>query len=155
MKTLYGETISYFLSIQYRMHPSIMQWASDAMYNGLLKGYPSVDSHLLPKLQHVQDTEETKFSLILIDTAGCQCVELVDEDGSRYNPSEAQLVETHLGQLVQAGVRVEDIAIITPYNAQVSYLYMDRDGYTWHVYHRLFSFSRSICCVYQLYVHKK
>lgn len=38
---------------------------------------------------------------------------------SKSNPMEAALVKDHVRNLVDAGVRPEDIAVITPYNAQV------------------------------------
>jgi hypothetical protein len=38
---------------------------------------------------------------------------------SKSNEMEAALVRVHVGKLVDAGVRAEDIAVITPYNAQV------------------------------------
>ena len=39
---------------------------------------------------------------------------------SRSNSGEAQLVEQHVAALVSAGLQPRDIAVITPYNAQVS-----------------------------------
>ena len=41
---------------------------------------------------------------------------------SKCNPSEALLAARHARSLIAAGVREEDIAVITPYNAQVSLL---------------------------------
>ncbi|KAL5094415.1 hypothetical protein Trisim1_007001 [Trichoderma cf. simile WF8] len=47
----------------------------------------------------------------------------MDQEGSlhgesRSNEREATLVRQHVKQLVEAGVRPEDIAVVTPYNAQ-------------------------------------
>lgn len=39
---------------------------------------------------------------------------------SKSNESEAALVRVHVQKLVDAGVKPDDIAVITPYNAQVS-----------------------------------
>lgn len=39
---------------------------------------------------------------------------------SRSNVKEAQLVVTHVRRLLTAGLRPQDIAVITPYNGQVS-----------------------------------
>lgn len=38
---------------------------------------------------------------------------------SKSNEAEAALVKMHVGNLIAAGVREEDVAVITPYNAQV------------------------------------
>lgn len=35
------------LTVQYRMHRAIMQWASQALYHGQLVAHPSVAGHLL------------------------------------------------------------------------------------------------------------
>lgn len=35
------------LTVQYRMHRAIMQWASEALYRGQLTAHPSVAEHLL------------------------------------------------------------------------------------------------------------
>lgn len=50
----------------------------------------------------------------------------MDQEGSlhgesRSNEREATLVRQHVKQLVEAGVRPEDIAVVTPYNAQVCF----------------------------------
>jgi superfamily I DNA and/or RNA helicase len=135
------------LEEQYRMHRSIMDWASAELYDGRLHADPSVAAHLLRDLPHVADTELTGLPLLLIDTAGCnveedQPEEPNEESGgggggekgrksarrlaglseSKSNRGEAQLVAAHLAQLVAAGVREEEVAVITPYNAQVEAL---------------------------------
>ncbi len=38
---------------------------------------------------------------------------------SKSNEMEAMLVRNHVRDLVEAGLRPEDIAVVTPYNAQV------------------------------------
>ena len=58
--------------------------------------------------------------LVLIDTSGCDCPELVmGEDLSKCNEGEAILTLCHIANLVKAGVSQFDIAVITPYNLQV------------------------------------
>jgi hypothetical protein len=51
----------------------------------------------------------------------------MDQEGSLHgksksNEMEAALVRLHAKQLVEAGVRPEAIAVVTPYNAQVCFL---------------------------------
>ena len=58
--------------------------------------------------------------LVLIDTTGCDMFELEASDEiSKANEGEVALVCLHVRQLLQAGVKAEDIAVITPYNLQV------------------------------------
>ncbi|XP_076971556.1 DNA-binding protein SMUBP-2 isoform X2 [Tamandua tetradactyla] len=111
------------LTVQYRMHQAIMQWASEASYCGQLTAHPSVAGHLLRDLPGVAATEETGAPLLLVDTAGCGLFELEEnDDQSKGNPGEVRLVALHVQALVDAGVQAGDIAIITPYNLQVDLL---------------------------------
>lgn len=42
-----GASVVRTLTVQYRMHRAIMQWASEALYHGRLTAHPSVAGHLL------------------------------------------------------------------------------------------------------------
>ncbi|XP_074854038.1 DNA-binding protein SMUBP-2 [Carettochelys insculpta] len=119
----YGESIVKMLTVQYRMHAAIMQWASTEMYCGQLTAHPSVAHHLLKDLPGVASTEETRIPLMLIDTAGCGLFELeVEDEQSKGNQGEVHLVGFHIQALVEAGVKARDIAVIAPYNLQVDML---------------------------------
>ncbi|XP_054054249.1 DNA-binding protein SMUBP-2 [Rissa tridactyla] len=119
----YGEQIVKMLTVQYRMHQAIMQWASSEMYSGRLTAHPSVAQHLLRDLPGVASTEETTVPLLLIDTAGCGLFELeVEDEQSKGNPGEVQLAALHIQALVEAGVKAQDIAVVAPYNLQVDML---------------------------------
>lgn len=48
---LYGESVAAMLTVQYRMHASIMSWASEEMYKGALQAHASVAEHTLQDLQ--------------------------------------------------------------------------------------------------------
>ena len=137
--TLHGPGIKRMLTTQYRMHESIMRFPSDAMYDSALIAASSVAGRLLTTLPYaVEDTDDTREPLIFYDTQGGDFPEAAstDEPGadgktptkgsllndSKSNPSEALLVKKHVSALVAAGVKAEDIAVITPYNAQLSYL---------------------------------
>jgi len=80
----------------------------------------------------VEDGEDTNEPLIFFDTQGGDFPERNEEDDeggkkkkgliggeSKSNEMEALLVKMHVGRLVEMGVKEEDIAVITPYNAQV------------------------------------
>ncbi len=129
--------VSRMLQIQYRMHQDIANWASAAMYHGKLLSHESVKARKLHHLSHISREEYADRSdggdvtlasmtrdatLLLIDTAGCEMFESVNASGSRYNEGEASIVEQHVKNLIQIGLKQEEIAIITPYNGQVEIL---------------------------------
>ncbi|KAM4898490.1 DNA-binding protein SMUBP-2 [Sylvia borin] len=119
----YGQQAVRMLTVQYRMHRDIMEWASSELYGGRLSAHPSVAQHLLRDLPGVSSTEETSIPLLLIDTAGCGLFELeVEDEQSKGNPGEVQLVGMHVQALVDAGVKAKDIAVVAPYNLQVDML---------------------------------
>ncbi|XP_026562472.1 DNA-binding protein SMUBP-2 [Pseudonaja textilis] len=118
-----GDRVVKMLTVQYRMHQAIMQWASTEMYDGHLSAHCSVAQHLLKDLPGVAPTEDTSIPLLLIDTAGCGLFELeVEEEQSRGNPGEVQLTGLHIEALMEAGVKAKDVAVIAPYNLQVDML---------------------------------
>ncbi|KAI1390223.1 DNA helicase [Hypoxylon trugodes] len=139
--TLHGPGIKRMLTTQYRMHENIMRFPSDELYEGRLVAAEAVAGRLLRDLPYeVKDTEDTNEPVIFIDTRG-ECPETnEDEDDkekkdnkkkgsirslfgeSKSNPIEANLVKQHVGKLVAAGVKAEDIAVVTPYNAQLGFL---------------------------------
>jgi DNA polymerase alpha-associated DNA helicase A len=132
---LHGPSIKRMLTTQYRMNEKIMRFPSDQLYDGKLIAADAVKDRLLKDLTYeVEDTEDTNEPVIFIDTQGGDYPEKnEDEDGggkkgsirsllgdSKSNEMEAALVKQHVRKLVDAGVKPEDIAIVTPYNAQVS-----------------------------------
>jgi len=141
--TLHGPSIKRMLTTQYRMHEKIMRFPSDEMYESALLAAPSVANSLLTTLPYpVEETDDTIEPLVFYDTQGGDFPEAADSysdppaDGkppskgsllndSKSNPSEALLVKKHVSKLVAAGVHAEDIAVVTPYNAQLSYLSHD------------------------------
>ncbi|GFO34359.1 DNA-binding protein smubp-2 [Plakobranchus ocellatus] len=118
-----GQDIVRMLTTQYRMNQLIMAWASQQLYQGKLTAHTSVATHLLRDLEGVSNTEETAAPLLLIDTAGCDLRELdLPEEVSKGNEGEADVVATHVENLIKAGVKPVDIAVIAPYNMQVDLL---------------------------------
>ncbi|GCB68123.1 hypothetical protein scyTo_0000824 [Scyliorhinus torazame] len=119
----FGEQVVRMLTVQYRMHDAIMQWASKQMYYGRLTAHKMVAEHLLKDLPGVASTEETKIPMLLIDTSGCGLLELDEEDEqSKGNKGEVQIVTMHIEALTEAGVSPKDVAVIAPYNLQVQLL---------------------------------
>ena len=133
--TLHGPGIKRMLTTQYRMHEKIMRFPSDELYDSHLIAAPAVANRLLTALPYeVQETDDTTEPLVFYDTQGGDFPEATASDhshkpstllplhDSKSNPSEALLVRRHVRQLVDAGVKPEHIAVVTPYNAQLSYL---------------------------------
>lgn len=138
---LHGPSIKKMLTTQYRMHEKIMRFPSDELYEAKLIAAEAVKARLLKDLPYeVEDMDDTREPLIFIDTQGGDFPEKNEEDDngessagskkltksslfgdSKSNEMEAALVQQHVKALVDAGVKPEDIAVVTPYNAQVSY----------------------------------
>jgi DNA polymerase alpha-associated DNA helicase A len=130
---LHGPSIKRMLTTQYRMHELIMRFPSDELYESKLIAADFVKHRLLTGLPYeVKDTDDTREPLIFFDTQGGDFLEKAEDEGvikkggkgmslgdSKSNEAEAALVQVHVGKLVDAGVKAEDIAVVTPYNAQV------------------------------------
>lgn len=131
LEKMYGTSIKRMLEIQYRMHNQICAFPSKTLYGSKLKSHTSVASHLLHDLSNAQaESEEDEKDLlqtpvVFFDTAGCEYFERLDGDGdegSRCNENEATIVSNWVDKLVQVGIAPGQIAIITPYQAQVTLL---------------------------------
>lgn len=111
------------LTVQYRMHERIMGWSSQTFYEDRLEAAAAVASHRLTDLDGIITNEWTDEPLCFVDTAGCGHEETSEQDeASRHNPGEADLVVRIVQELLEAGVAAHDVAVITPYNAQVQRL---------------------------------
>ena len=120
---LYGERVCRPLRVQYRMHEEIMGYSSTRFYEGGLQADESVASHRLIDLSGVQEDELTTNAVRFIDTSGSGYEEELESAGSSIgNPEEAVLAAKKASDLMKLGVMPEDIAIITPYSAQVRIL---------------------------------
>lgn len=129
---MHGEEIKRMLTTQYRMHESIMRFPSDELYEGKLIAAEGVKERLLKDLPYeVHETEDTSEPLVFWDTQGGDFPERIEEEGaskkgrglmseSKSNEMEAALVKLHVQNLIDAGVKPEDIAVVTPYNAQLA-----------------------------------
>lgn len=117
------------LRVQYRMHEAIMGFSSEKFYEGKLIADESVRTHTADELPGVQKTDLTQAPVVYIDTAGTGYGEIWNELlESRENEGEAELALKILGQLEENGVEPQDIAIITPYVAQVKRLRLMAQG---------------------------
>ena len=118
-----GSQISRRLTVQYRMHEAIMNFSSNEFYEGSLQAADLVQTHRLCDLPTVAAELLTEMPVEFIDTAGAGYDEEIEPDGqSRRNSQEAILVGRKVEALLAAGVPASDIAVITPYAAQVRLL---------------------------------
>ena len=101
--------LSCLLNIQYRMHRDIMGWSNTHFYNNKLLADASVVDKKIKGFP----------SIMLIDTAGFEMYEelVEDERESKSNRHEVSIALKHADQLYKAGI--SNIAIITPYSAQM------------------------------------
>jgi ATP-dependent RNA/DNA helicase IGHMBP2 len=119
----YGTAIARRLTVQYRMHQAIMEFSSRELYDGELDAHASVREHRLCDLANVAATRITEWPIEFIDTAGAGYEEELEPDGeSRMNRQEGELVARKVRELVAAGIAASDIAVISPYGAQVRFL---------------------------------
>ncbi|KAJ5306009.1 hypothetical protein N7508_005024 [Penicillium antarcticum] len=129
---LHGSGIKRMLTTQYRMHEKIMRFPSDELYEGKLIAGEAVKARLLVDLPYeVEGTDDTQEPLVFWDTQGGDFPEKVEDEeigkkgllgDSKSNEMEALVVARHVDNLVDAGIRPESIAVITPYNGQLALL---------------------------------
>lgn len=130
---LHGTGIKRMLTTQYRMHEKIMRFPSDELYESKLIAAESVKARLLADLPYeVEGTDDTQEPLVFWDTQGGDFPEKTEDDEigkkeallgeSKSNEMEALVVAQHVDHLVDAGIKPEHIAVITPYNGQLAIL---------------------------------
>ncbi len=111
------------LTVQYRMHETIMSFPSQSMYDGKLLASPAVQHHQLTDFPEVSEDPLRPGPLIFLDTAGKGWEEKREsDDPSTSNPQQAERTVAEVQRLLGRGVPPSDVAIITPYNAQVRLL---------------------------------
>ncbi|KIO24414.1 hypothetical protein M407DRAFT_26219 [Tulasnella calospora MUT 4182] len=116
------------------MHATICEFPSETLYASRLTCHESVAGHLLRDLPGVNNDPDfmdvVSLPLVFFDTAGCEYFERLEaneeggggDEGSRRNENEAMVVKQWVEKLVEAGVQPNQIALITPYQAQVAHL---------------------------------
>ncbi|HVP68802.1 MAG TPA: AAA domain-containing protein [Anaeromyxobacteraceae bacterium] len=100
------------LAEQHRMHEVIMRYPSEALYGGSLRAHPAVAARALDDRP-----------LLFVDTAGRGFEEETPEGSdSRHNPGEAELAAREVERVLALGVAPAEVAVISPYDAQVQRL---------------------------------
>ncbi len=123
LHSILGPKSKVRLERQYRMHEHIMDFSSRKFYDSALIADSSVAGHALKDLPGMKAGGFDEAPAIFLDTAGLDYEEEAEEGtGSRSNPHEAKLVVRELKRLLDAGMDPGDIAVISPYSAQVKLL---------------------------------
>ncbi|RME56890.1 MAG: AAA family ATPase [Deltaproteobacteria bacterium] len=111
------------LTVQYRMNREIMAFPSQSKYGGKLTAAPAVAAHRLEGLLGVSPDPLRPSPLIFLDTAGKGWEEVRQgEDPSTCNPAQAERTVAEVRRLLSRGLSPRDLAVITPYDAQVRLL---------------------------------
>lgn len=116
-----ADKVSTRLTVQYRMNEAIMDFPSMELYDGELVAHESAAQRKLADLAEVAQTTLTEEVAVFVDTAGAGYDEVLD-DQSRSNPEEGEKIAAAVLALLETGVRAVDVAVITPYSAQVRWL---------------------------------
>ena len=130
MIEIYGSKHMRMLTIQYRMNTEINEFPSHALYRGKLVAAPEVARRRLFTQLGIKETENTSQAVVFVDTQGGDFPESTPDDKetltlneSKRNQGEARIVKEMIEDLVSAKVSPYDIAVVTPYNAQVYSLF--------------------------------
>jgi len=109
---LHGDLARVTLAEQHRMNARIMAFPSEALYGGALRAHPAV-----------ADRAIDDAPLEVIDTSGRGFEEETPEGSdSKQNAGEASLVAAEVEALLARGVPADEVAVISPYDAQVQRL---------------------------------
>jgi hypothetical protein len=109
-----------FLDINYRTaHPEMVSFISDLVYDGRLSPNTASDYY---KLSPAGRKKFFPHPIEIVDTAGISDPKLRAEteiNSTYYNLTEAMLCVRQVLNLLEDGEKLTDIAVITPYKAQV------------------------------------
>lgn len=118
----YGEDVKRLLKEQYRMHEAIMAFPSARMYGGQLRAHPSVATRTLAEVLSPGATVDAP-PVLFLDTAGKGFDESkAPGTESLRNEGEADLVVARARELLAQGLSPGELAVITPYRAQASFI---------------------------------
>lgn len=114
------------LQVQYRMHPCLSEFPSNAFYEGVLQNGVSAAE----RQQTVSEVPWPDCSRPMFFYSSVGHEEVSSSGTSYLNRSEAANVETLVARFLSSGVAPEQIGVVTPYDGQRAYIasYMQRNG---------------------------
>ena len=105
------------LEVQYRMHPALSKFPSNFFYEGALQNGVSAEDRRLPLDFPWPQTDKP----MMFHVASGQ-EEIAGSGTSFLNRTEAANVEKIVTKFLRAGVKPEQIGVVTPYEGQRSFL---------------------------------
>ncbi|KAI0989584.1 hypothetical protein GJ496_006647 [Pomphorhynchus laevis] len=106
------------LQVQYRMHPSLSSFPSNIFYEGSLQNGVTADERVVSSLNF--PWPDTNKPMLFYSVLG---QEEISSSGTSYlNRAEAASIEKFTTTLLRAGIKPNQIGIITPYEGQRAYL---------------------------------
>ena len=106
------------LQVQYRMHPGLSEWPSNAFYEGTLQNGISAMERSRPNLDF--PWYNGSVPMMFINCVGSE--ELSNSGTSFLNRQEATYVEKIVTRFLKAAVLPSQIGVITPYDGQRAYV---------------------------------
>jgi superfamily I DNA and/or RNA helicase len=105
------------LTIQYRMHKTIAQIASEIFYEGKLVTFENVAERTLNLKNSRHQILNPKLPVVFVDTSKVDYYE--DEVGSSCsNAKEAKYIVDIVSLFIKNGIKMGDIGVVTPYVRQ-------------------------------------
>ncbi|KHJ92812.1 hypothetical protein OESDEN_07289 [Oesophagostomum dentatum] len=118
--------VNQLLTVQYRMNERIMQWSSREFYDSRLVASEDVAKINLSDISFVSSCSRINSPLVMLNTdlsrRSTDNFREVQSQMSYRNPGEAELVLRYVQILRSLGVPSNEIAVISPYYAQVAVL---------------------------------
>ena len=119
-----------------RTHPRVQQYHTNKNKDGDNDDRDDNDDNddKSDKSDNDDNDEEERYSkefigevldaaMVLVDTSGYDMIEMEEKNsGSKMNVGEIQLVQSYVELLLSQGIALNDIAIVSPYSAQVNLL---------------------------------
>jgi regulator of nonsense transcripts 1 len=106
------------LQVQYRMHPCLSEFPSNAFYEGSLQNGVTVGDRARPALDFPWPSPETPMMFL----AGSAIEEISTSGTSYLNRMEASQCEKIVSKLLRAGILPSQIGVITPYDGQRAFI---------------------------------
>ena len=98
----------------------MLDWSSGYFYSGQVRAHPDNSSITLSQLIRTNDNIMFTAPLLWLDTVDEDWGEDVEDEESISNIGEAVVVADIVNRVVTAGLKQEQVGVITPYWAQVS-----------------------------------
>lgn len=122
-----GETNSYMLDLQFRMNKKIADFSSKTFYDGKLKTEERIRNRQLRIRKHISKRNyyalNPRKPIVFVDTySKGESENRKNNRGSYLNIEETKYIFGFISELLKLGIKEKQIAIISPYKAQVNYI---------------------------------